>query len=147
MGCYGIGLGRLLASIIESSHDDKGIIWPLPVAPFEVYLCPLFLEDEKVAREADRLYKDLTETGIEVLYDDRNESPGVKFNDADLMGIPLRITISPRTLEKNGVEFKWRAEKKAETISLEEIVDRVKKTVLPAKYSAQAVFQPPENLV
>ncbi len=147
MGCYGIGLGRLLASIIESSHDDKGIIWPLPVAPFEVYLCPLFLEDEKVAREADRLYKDLTETGIEVLYDDRNESPGVKFNDADLMGIPLRITVSPRTLEKNGVEFKWRAEKKAETISLEEIVDRVKKTVLPAKYSAQAVFQPPENLV
>lgn len=136
MGSYGIGVGRLLASVIEASHDEKGIIWPLSIAPYEVYLCPLFLEDERVLQTTQRLYNELTDSGIEVLYDDRMESPGVKFNDADLVGIPLRITISPRTLEKEGVELKWRSEKKADLVGLDDIVDRVKKIVLPAKYSA-----------
>ena len=136
MGCYGIGVGRLLASVIEASHDEKGIIWPFSVAPFEVYLCPLFLEDERVSQTAEMLYNELTDSGIEVLYDDRMESPGVKFNDADLLGIPLRITVSPRTLEKNSVELKWRTEKKADLVSLDGIIDQVKKIVLPAKYSA-----------
>ena len=136
MGCYGIGVGRLLASVIEASHDEKGIIWPFSVAPFEVYLCPLFLEDERVSQTAEMLYNELTDSGIEVLYDDRMESPGVKFNDADLLGIPLRITVSPRTLEKNSVELKWRTEKKADLISLDGIIDQVKKIVLPAKHNA-----------
>ena len=136
MGCYGIGVGRLLASVIEASHDEKGIIWPFSVAPFEVYLCPLFLEDERVSQTAEMLYNELTDSGIEVLYDDRIESPGVKFNDADLLGIPLRITVSPRTLEKNSVELKWRTEKKADLVSIDGIIDQVKKIVLPAKYSA-----------
>jgi len=136
MGSYGIGVGRLLASVIEASHDEKGIIWPLSIAPYEVYLCPLFLEDEKVSQTAVQLYQELINCGIEVLYDDRMESPGVKFNDADLLGIPLRITISPRTLEKESVELKWRSEKKADLVGLADIVDRVKKIVIPAKYSA-----------
>jgi prolyl-tRNA synthetase len=136
MGCYGIGVGRLLASVIEASHDEKGIIWPFSVAPFEVYLCPLFLEDERVSQTAEMLYNELTDSGIEVLYDDRMESPGVKFNDADLLGIPLRITVSPRTLEKNSVELKWRTEKKADLVSLDGIIDQVKKIVLPAKHNA-----------
>ncbi len=135
MGCYGIGAGRLLASIIEASHDEKGIIWPLSVAPYEVYLCPLFLEDDRVAKASQDLYKKLCDAGIEVLYDDRNESPGFKFNDADLLGLPLRITISPRTLERDSVELKWRSEKKTEIVPLEEIVDKVKNIVLPAKNS------------
>ncbi|MDD4794322.1 MAG: His/Gly/Thr/Pro-type tRNA ligase C-terminal domain-containing protein, partial [Dehalococcoidales bacterium] len=106
------------------------------VAPFEVYLCPLFLEDERVSQTAEMLYNELTDSGIEVLYDDRMESPGVKFNDADLLGIPLRITVSPRTLEKNSVELKWRTEKKADLVSLDGIIDQVKKIVLPAKHNA-----------
>ncbi|GAH49036.1 unnamed protein product, partial [marine sediment metagenome] len=97
MGCYGIGLGRLLAAAIEQNHDDKGIIWPLPIAPYHIYLCPLYLENPQVETTAENLYAELEAQGLEVLFDDRKESPGVKFNDADLLGIPFRVTISPRT--------------------------------------------------
>ena len=136
MGCYGIGVGRLLASVIEASHDEKGIIWPVSIAPYEVYMCPLFLEDERVAGTAASLYSSLTGAGIEVLLDDRFESPGVKFNDADLLGIPLRITVSPRTLDKGGVELKWRNQKASEVVSLDELVNRVRNLVSTAKNSA-----------
>jgi len=125
MGCYGIGIGRLLASVIEASHDEKGIIWPVSIAPYHVYLCPLFMEDDKVAKTAEDLYCALTGAGVEVLYDDRPDSPGVKFNDADLLGIPLRITVSPRTLEKGSVELKWRHEKKPEIVALADITEAV----------------------
>jgi prolyl-tRNA synthetase len=118
MGCYGIGLGRLLAAAIEQHHDDKGIIWPVPIAPYHVYLCPLYRDGTKVEETVEKLYTDLQAEGIEVLFDDRKESPGVKFNDADLLGIPLRVTISPRTLEKESAEVKWRSEKEAKLISL-----------------------------
>jgi len=124
MGCYGIGIGRLLAAIIEHNHDSKGIIWPIGVAPFQIYLCPLFLDNNDVAKQANKLYDSLTSLGYEVLYDDRKESPGVKFNDADLLGIPLRITISPRTLENNSVEIKLRNQAKAEIIAVEDILNR-----------------------
>jgi prolyl-tRNA synthetase len=127
MGCYGIGLGRLLAAIVEQSHDDKGIIWPLSVAPYQVYLCPLSLEKSAVLPTAERIYQELQKEGIELLFDDRDDSPGVKFNDADLLGIPLRLTLSPRTLQSQSVEAKWRTEKEAQLLPLDNLVARVKK--------------------
>jgi prolyl-tRNA synthetase len=127
MGCYGIGLGRLLAAIVEQSHDDKGIIWPLSVAPYQVHLCPLNLEKSAVLPTAERIYQELQKEGIYVLFDDRNDSPGVKFNDADLLGIPLRLTLSPRTLQSQSVEAKWRIEKEAQLLPLDNLAVRVKK--------------------
>ena len=127
MGCYGIGLGRLLAAIVERSHDDKGIIWPLSVAPYQVYLCPLSLDKPAVAPTAERICQELQKEGIEVLFDDRDDSPGVKFNDADLLGIPLRLTLSPRTLKSQSVEAKWRTEKETRLLPLEKLAAQVKK--------------------
>jgi prolyl-tRNA synthetase len=125
MGCYGIGIGRLMAAIVECNHDDKGIIWPMSVAPYKVYLCPLYLSDHEVSSEAERIYVELQSAGIEVFFDDRDESPGIKFNDADLMGIPLRLTVSPRTLKNRTVEAKWRKEKKSQLLSVEDVVSEV----------------------
>jgi prolyl-tRNA synthetase len=127
MGCYGIGLGRLLAAIVEQSHDDKGIIWPLSVAPYQVYLCPLSLDKSEVLPTAEKIYQKLQRKGIEVLFDDRDDSPGVKFNDADLLGIPLRLTLSPRTLQSQSVEAKWRTEKETQLLPLEDLTVQVKK--------------------
>jgi prolyl-tRNA synthetase len=129
MGCYGLGLSRLLAAAIEQHHDDKGIIWPMPIAPYQVYLCPLYREGTKVAETAEKLNAEMEAAGLEVLFDDRLESPGIKFNDADLYGIPLRITVSPRTLEKNSVEVKWRAEKEAKIMPIEGIAAVIKQMV------------------
>ncbi|MFA5628739.1 MAG: proline--tRNA ligase [Dehalococcoidales bacterium] len=126
MGCYGIGVGRLMAAAIEVNHDDKGIIWPKNIAPYQVHICPLFMENLQVAEKAEELYKELELCGIEVLYDDRNESTGIKFNDADLLGIPLRITVSPRSLEKGCIEIKRRSEKTAELIPVNEAIEKVK---------------------
>ena len=127
MGCYGIGLGRLLAAIVEQSHDGKGIIWPLSLAPYQVYLCPIQLDKPAIATTAEKIYQELQKEGIEVLFDDRDDSPGVKFNDADLLGIPLRLTLSPRTLQSQSVEAKWRAEKEAQLLPLDNIAAQVKK--------------------
>ena len=129
MGCYGIGVGRVLAAAIEQNHDDKGIIWPMPIAPYHIYLCPLYLENPKVATAAENLYADLESRGLEVLFDDRNESPGIKFNDADLLGIPVRVTLSPRTLEKNSVEVKLRPDKESELVPLGEIIARLSELI------------------
>ena len=125
MGCFGIGLGRLMAASVEQNHDSKGIIWPLTIAPYQVHLCALKMEDTKVAETAEKLYQNLTESGIEVLFDDRDESAGIKFNDADLIGIPLRLTISPRTLQNNSIELKWRKEKDSILVPLSELVKQV----------------------
>jgi len=130
MGCYGIGLGRLLSAAIEQNHDDKGIIWPLSIAPYHIYLCPLYREDSAVSEIAENLYADLEAQGLEVLFDDRQESPGIKFNDADLLGIPLRVTISPRTLEKNSIETKWRSHKEPELLPLKGIAARLRELIL-----------------
>jgi prolyl-tRNA synthetase len=126
MGCYGLGLSRLMAAVIEQHHDEKGIIWPPTLAPYQLYLCPLYKEGIKVEEVAEKLYAELEAAGFEVLFDDRQESPGVKFNDADLLGMPLRVTVSPRTLEKNSVELKKRAEKDSELVPLAEVVKRLK---------------------
>ncbi len=125
MGSYGIGLGRLLAAIVEQSHDDKGIIWPLSAAPYQVYLCPLSLDKPGVAPTAEKLYQELRKEGIEVLFDDRDDSPGVKFNDADLLGIPLRLTLSPRTLRNQSVEAKWRTEKETRLLPLDNLAAQI----------------------
>jgi len=127
MGCYGIGPSRLLAAVIQHNHDDKGIIWPANITPYQIHLCPLYREGSKVSELTENLYADLTAQGIEVLLDDRQESPGVKFNDADLLGIPLRVTISPRSLEKNSVEIKKRSEKASELVLLAEAVTTIKR--------------------
>ncbi|MBA7467032.1 Proline--tRNA ligase [subsurface metagenome] len=129
MGCYGIGIGRLMAAAVEYNHDDKGIIWPLSIAPYHIYLCPLYMENTKVMAVAESLYAELEAQGLEVLLDDRSDSPGVKFNDADLLGIPLRVIISPRTLEKNSVELKWRSEKEPQLVPLEEASKRFKELI------------------
>jgi len=129
MGCYGIGLDRLMAAAIEQNHDDKGIVWPLPITPYHIYLCPLYLENPQVAATAESLYAELENSGVEVLFDDRSQSPGVKFNDADLLGIPLRVTISPRTLEKDSAEVKWRSEKKAQLLPLAGIANKLKELI------------------
>ncbi|MFB0557233.1 MAG: proline--tRNA ligase [Dehalococcoidia bacterium] len=125
MGSYGIGLGRLLAAIVEQSHDDKGIIWPLSVAPYQVYLCPLYLDNPEIAPLAEDVYHKLEKEGIEVLFDDRDESPGIKFNDADILGIPLRLTLSPRTIQSQSIEAKWRVGRETQLVALENLAAEV----------------------
>jgi len=125
MGCYGMGVGRILAAAIEANHDERGIIWPLSLAPYQVHLVGLTLDRPDVRDAAERLYDDLRAAGLDVLYDDREESAGVKFNDADLLGMPLRVTISPRTLEKQSVEVKPRAHPHADLVPLARAVSDV----------------------
>ena len=120
MGCYGIGIGRLLASIIEANHDEDGIIWPPAVAPYQIHLMHIGKGDE-VRQRTEALYTELRAQGYEVLYDDRQESPGVKFNEADLLGMPLRLTISQRTLETDSVEIKRRTEREKDFVKLDEL--------------------------
>jgi prolyl-tRNA synthetase len=124
MGCYGIGVGRLMAAAVEQRHDAKGILWPDALAPFAVHIVALNVEDAAVAETANRLYDELRAKGVEVLFDDRTESAGVKFNDADLLGIPLRITVSPRNLKQGAAELKPRTAEKAEVVPLDEVVTR-----------------------
>ncbi len=108
MGCYGIGVGRLAASICEAHHDDYGPIWPMSIAPWQVHLCCMRADNEEAKAFADRLYDDLRKKGVEVLYDDRTVSAGIMFSDADLLGIPLRAIVSPRNLASGVVELKAR---------------------------------------
>ncbi len=123
MGSYGIGLGRLLACIAEAHHDEHGLLWPATVAPFQVHLVLLRGKGTPQAEEtADKLYADLQAAGIEVLYDDREESPGVKFNDADLIGCPVRVTVSERALAQGGVEMKLRREQEKVIVPLAEAI-------------------------
>ena len=130
MGSYGIGVGRLLACIAEAHHDEHGLVWPITVAPFQVHLVLLRGKGTPQAEEtADKVYTDLQAAGIEVLYDDRDESPGVKFNDADLIGCPVRITVSERALAKGGVEMKLRHEQAKGIVPLEETVARLRSVI------------------
>lgn len=122
MGSYGIGVGRLLATVAETRHDPQGLIWPASIAPFQVHLVLLPKKAPQAVDAADRLYAELTAAGFEVLYDDREEpSPGVKFADADLIGLPLRITVSARSLEQGGVELKRRDRDERRMVALEDL--------------------------
>jgi prolyl-tRNA synthetase len=148
MGSYGIGIGRLLACVAEEHHDDYGLIWPVTVAPYQVHLVLLRGKNApRVEETALRLYAELQASGIEVLYDDREESPGVKFNDADLIGLPLRLTVSERALAQNSVESKLRSASEKTMVPLEETLQKVREImqsllagisaqVLPVEYNA-----------
>jgi prolyl-tRNA synthetase len=126
MGCYGIGITRMAAAWIEQNHDDKGIIWSPQIAPFDAHLIALNLEDAAVRSQAGQIYQQLRQTGVDVLFDDRPARAGEKFGDADLIGIPVRLTVSKRTAEQGKVEFKLRRDAKAELLTIEEAVARIR---------------------
>jgi prolyl-tRNA synthetase len=132
MGSYGIGSGRLLASVAEEYNDKYGLMMPITISPYEVHLVELVgKKDEsgEVKKVAEKLYRDLTAAGVEVLFDDRDESPGVKFNDADLIGVPLRLTVGSRALKEGGIESKLRHESEKSSIPLDQAVVKVKEIV------------------
>lgn len=129
MGCYGIGVGRLAASVCEVCHDDYGPIWPMAIAPWQVHICAVRSDDEKVRTAADKLYEDLQNAGIEVIYDDRNVRAGVMFSDADLIGVPLRIVVSPRNLDEGVFELNSRDKKISEKINPADALERVKELI------------------
>ena len=142
MGSYGIGSGRLMASVVEEHHDEHGLIWPISVAPYEVHLIVLSSKAKKSDTDkdnldpievAEQLYQEFLSAGIEILFDDRDESPGVKFNDADLIGIPIRLTVSERALKSGGIEVKKRDQKEKDIIPIGEIQDHVKSTIAELK--------------
>jgi prolyl-tRNA synthetase len=124
MGCYGIGTGRLMAAVVERKHDDRGIVWPPAIAPFQIHLILLGAAGQPL-ETAESLYESLTARGYEILYDDRDESAGVKFNDADLIGVPLRLTVSPRSLGAGGIEAKLRSAVEKEILPLEDLEERI----------------------
>jgi prolyl-tRNA synthetase len=128
MGSYGIGAGRLLASLAEAYHDEYGLTLPVSVAPFQVNLVWL-KGDDSIRETAEKLYNDLRNAGVEVLYDDREVSAGIKFNDADLRGIPLRITVSGRAQKSGGVELKHRNRKESAIVAVEDVVKAVKREI------------------
>jgi prolyl-tRNA synthetase len=125
MGCYGIGTGRLMAAVVEQCHDERGILWPPTIAPYDVHLIALGAEVE-IADTAESLYHMLRRQNCQILYDDRDESAGVKFNDADLIGIPLRLTVGSRSLKAHGVEIKRRSAAESEIVPLQKIERRMR---------------------
>jgi prolyl-tRNA synthetase len=125
MGCYGLGIGRTVAAAIEQNHDDDGIIWPKPLAPFRVLLIALNYDDEDVQKTAESLHDQLEEAGIDVLFDDRKERPGVKFKDADLVGIPVRAVIGKRGLAEGKVEVSLRRDREKMMVDLADAVGKL----------------------
>ena len=126
MGCYGIGIGRTLAASIEQNHDEKGIVWPDPIAPFQIHVIPVNDKSEKVMITAELIYSSLTKAGLDVLIDDRRERPGVKFNDADLLGAPYQVIVGERNLEQGFVELRRRRDGEVKKVTAEEIINIVK---------------------
>jgi prolyl-tRNA synthetase len=127
MGCYGIGVTRVVAAAIEQNHDERGIIWPEPLAPFQVVLVPLNLQKStRVSEVAERLYSELTAAGLEVLYDDRDARPGVKFADAELLGIPHRLVVGERGLEAGRLEYRHRRDSESTEFPVDEALDFIK---------------------
>ena len=125
MGCYGVGVSRTMAAAIEQHHDADGIIWPASIAPYQVVIVPINTKDEPQMAMAEKVYRELTTAGIEVVLDDREDRSGVKFKDADLIGYPLRITVGPKALKENCVEVKVRRSKESLLLPLDEYVDGV----------------------
>ena len=129
MGCYGIGIGRIMATLVEQSHDEKGIIWPFSIAPYHVALLGLDLDKPEPGTAAEQLYAELAAAGVEVLYDDRAESAGVKFNDADLVGLPIRAVVSRRSLKNGGIELKLRSQKESRIVPMLEAVQVIQNEI------------------
>jgi prolyl-tRNA synthetase len=140
MGCYGIGVSRLVAAAIEQHHDDDGIIWPVAIAPHKVHIVPIGA-GERVAEEAARVHDALERSGVEVLLDDRAERPGVKFNDADLLGAPIRIVVGERGLEQDVMELKLRDGSGEEKVPLSQAVERIRETLSSLVASAEAAAE------
>jgi prolyl-tRNA synthetase len=130
MGCYGIGVTRIAAAAIEQNHDADGIVWPVPIAPFEVSLLSLQAGDAQVTGVADRLYGELQQAGIDVLFDDRDERPGVKFKDADLIGLPYRIAVGKKGVAEGVVELKARRSPDVRKLKIEDVVRVVTETIV-----------------
>jgi prolyl-tRNA synthetase len=129
MGCYGIGVGRLAASVCEAHHDEYGPIWPISIAPWQVHLCCLRVDDVETKQYADDLYEELQKEKIEVIYDDRDVRAGVMFSDADLLGIPIRVIVSPRNLEGNCVELVTRDKTVNQKVEKEKIIATIKEMI------------------
>jgi len=129
MGCYGIGVSRLVAAAIEQNHDANGIIWPFSIAPFHVLLLPINYKDAAIRTATDTLYGELQKQSLEVLLDDRDERPGVKFKDADLVGIPLRVTIGAKGLEKGVLELRARREGKTDEVAVADAAAKIRALV------------------
>ena len=129
MGCYGIGVGRLAASVCEAHHDAYGPIWPISIAPWQVHLCCLRADDENAKALADKLYDEMQNNGIEVIYDDRNVRPGVMFSDADLIGAPVRVVVSPRNLNEGCCEVMTRTKSINEKVAVDDVIARVKNII------------------
>jgi len=125
MGCYGIGVGRTAAAAIEQHHDADGIVWPISIAPFEVTVLPVNMKNAALAAAAERVAGELDARGIEVLFDDREERPGIKFKDADLSGIPLRVTFGEKNVEAGYAEVRDRGTGATERVALSELADKV----------------------
>ena len=136
MGCYGIGVNRILAGLIETKHDEQGIVWPMSLAPYEVILAPLNVTQEDVMQVSEKLHDDLTKAGVDVLLDDRDQRAGVKFKDADLIGIPLRVVIGGRSLKDGKLEIKWRWEAEPILIDLEGAAETLDQMVRAAREAA-----------
>ena len=126
MGCYGIGVGRVVAAAIEQSHDDNGIIWPAPLAPFDVALVAIdYHSNPEVKKHADEICTALEAKGLDVLLDDRDERAGIKFKDMDLIGLPYRLVVSSRTVKDGQCEYKKRTDKEAVRWNLSEAVEKI----------------------
>lgn len=132
MGCYGIGISRLVAAAIEQNHDANGIIWPFAIAPFHVVVLPINYKDKALYEASEKLYEELGKLGLEVILDDRDERPGVKFKDADLIGVPLRVTIGAKSLEKGAIELRSRRDGNTEEVPLREAAQKIHKIVTDA---------------
>ena len=130
MGCYGIGVGRLAASVCEEHRDDYGPIWPISIAPWHVHLCSLRADNEEVAEVSQKIYDELTKLGVEVIWDDRTVSAGVMFSDADLFGVPVRVVVSPKGLKNGTVEISTRDKSMMEKKPAEEVVEFVRNYVV-----------------
>ena len=142
MGCYGIGLGRLLGAIAEIYHDKNGLSWPDEVAPFKLHLIPIDGEKKEVKVQAEALYQNLKKQGADILYDDREgKSAGEKFAEADLIGIPIRIVVSQRTLANNSVEIKERANKKIWLVKISRLPQFLMSKVKSQKAKVQVKSQ------
>lgn len=137
MGCYGIGVNRILASLIETKSDANGIVWPMSIAPYEVIVSTVNAQEAEVSAAGEKLYGELQKLGVDVLYDDRDQRPGVKFKDADLIGIPLRVVIGGRGLKEGNLELKWRTKEKADMIPVVGAAEAIAKLVAEerAKYA------------
>jgi prolyl-tRNA synthetase len=130
MGCYGIGVNRIMATAIELHNDKKGIIWPMSIAPFQVIVIPINYKEENIRKITDNIYEEVNQAGIETLLDDRDESAGVKFNDAELIGIPFSIVIGDRGLKKGIVEIKIRNTGEIIEVKKEQLKDKILSLIL-----------------